>query len=147
MTLYSLCYTPSSTLPPSLYRTNLLLLPSIWKAGLANNYFLYKIYTRHNWDQNKNLTIYPPQRTKTSFGDSQVHWHFVWTESWACSINTKKFLRNEALAYLISELVTCLDAVCFSLLVEETAINYGCRKRQKLGEKSKIKFDKAVSPF
>ena len=65
----------------------------------------------------------------------------------ACSINTKKFLRNEALAYLISELVTCLDAVCFSLLVEETAINYGCRKRQKLGEKSKIKFDKAVSPF
>ena len=34
-------------------------------------------------------------------------------------------LRNEALAYLFSELVTCLDAVCFSLLVEETAINYG----------------------
>ena len=54
-------------------------------------------------------------------------------------------LRNEALAYLplVSELVTCLDAVCFSLLVEETAINYGCRKRQKLGEKSKIKFDKS----
>ena len=56
-------------------------------------------------------------------------------------------LRNEALAYLFSELVTCLDAVCFSLLVEETAINYGSRERQKLGEKSKIKFDKAVSPF
>ena len=40
-------------------------------------------------------------------------------------------LRNEALAYLISELVTCLDAVCFSLSVKETAISYGCRKRQK----------------
>ena len=62
-------------------------------------------------------------------------------------IQRNSALRNEALAYLISELVTCLDAVCFSLLVEETAINYGCRKRQKLGEKSKIKFDKAVSPF
>ena len=39
-------------------------------------------------------------------------------------------LRNEALAYLFSELVTCLDAVCFSLLVEETAINYGCRNEK-----------------
>ena len=57
-------------------------------------------------------------------------------------------LRNEALAYLISELVTCLDAVCFSLLVEETAIDYGCRnEKSKTWEKSKIKFDKAVSPF
>ena len=64
-----------------------------------------------------------------------------------CIINTKKFLRNKALAYLISELVTCIDAVCFSLLVEETVINYDCRKWQKLGEKSKIKFDKAVSLF
>ena len=54
---------------------------------------------------------------------------------------------NEALDYLVSELVTCLDAVCFSLLVEETAINYGCRKRQKLREKNKIKVDKAVSLF
>ena len=62
-------------------------------------------------------------------------------------IQRNSALRNEALAYLISELVKCLDAVSFSLLVEETAINYGCRKRQKLGEKSKIKFDKAVSPF
>ena len=62
-------------------------------------------------------------------------------------IQRNSALRNEALAYLISELVTCLDAVCFSLLVDETAINYGRRKRQKLGEKSKIKFDKAVSPF
>ena len=71
------------------------------------------------------------QRTETFLGDSQVHWLFVWTESWACSINTKKFLRNEALAYLISELVTCLDAVCFSVLVEEeTAINYGCRNEK-----------------
>ena len=39
-------------------------------------------------------------------------------------------LRNEALAYLFSELVTCLDAVCFSLLVEETAINYGYTKEK-----------------
>ena len=31
-------------------------------------------------------------------------------------------LRNEELAYLISELVTCLDAVCLPLLAEETAI-------------------------
>ena len=54
---------------------------------------------------------------------------------------------SETLAYLISELVTCLDTVCFSLLVEETAINNGCRERQKPGEKSKIKFDKVVSPF
>ena len=62
-------------------------------------------------------------------------------------IQRNSAFRIEALAYLVSELVTCLDAVCFSVLVEETAINYGCRKRQKLGEKSKIKFDKAVSPF
>ena len=62
-------------------------------------------------------------------------------------IQRNSALRNEALAYLVSELVTCLDDVCFSLLLEETAINYGCRERQKLGEKSKIKFDKAVSPF
>ena len=62
-------------------------------------------------------------------------------------IQRNSALRNEALAYLISELVACFDAVCFSLSVEETAINYGCRGRQKLGEKSKIKFDKAVSPF
>ena len=63
-------------------------------------------------------------------------------------IQRNSALRNEALAYLISELVTYLDDVCLSLLVEEeTAINYGCRKRQKLGEKSKIKFDNAVSPF
>ena len=38
-------------------------------------------------------------------------------------IRRNSALRNEALAYLISELVTYLDAVCFSLLVEETAIN------------------------
>ena len=37
---------------------------------------------------------------------------------------------NDALAYLISELVTCLDAVCFSVLVEETAIGYGCRNEK-----------------
>ena len=55
-------------------------------------------------------------------------------------IQRNSALRNEALAYLISELVTCLDAVCFSTTVAET-------RRQKLGEKSKIKFDKAVSPF
>ena len=56
-------------------------------------------------------------------------------------IQRNSALRKEALAYLplVSELATCLDAVCFSLLVEETAINYGCRKIQKLGEKSKIK--------
>ena len=77
------------------------------------------------------------QRTETFLGDSQVHWHFVWTESWACSIITKKFLRNEALAYLISELVTCLDAVCFSVLVEETAINYVAEKDKNLGRNLK----------
>ena len=58
-------------------------------------------------------------------------------------IQRNSALRNEALAYLVSELVTCLHAVCFSFLVEESAINYGCRKRQKLAEKSKIKFDKS----
>ena len=58
-------------------------------------------------------------------------------------IQRNSALRNEALAYLVSELVTCLHAVCFSFLVEETAVNYGCRKRQKLAEKSKIKFDKS----
>ena len=52
-------------------------------------------------------------------------------------IQRNSALRNEALAYLISELVTCLDAVCFSLLVEEAAINYGCRKRQNLGRNLK----------
>ena len=63
-------------------------------------------------------------------------------------IQRNSALRNEALAYLISELrVTRLHAVCFSLLVEETAINYGCRKRQNIREKNKIKVDKAVSPF
>ena len=61
MTLYSLCYTPASTLSTSLYRTNLLLVPSIWKAGLANTYFLYKISLY------KNLTIYPP-KDKNFFG-------------------------------------------------------------------------------
>ena len=40
-------------------------------------------------------------------------------------IQRNSAFRIEALAYLVSELVTCLDAVCFSLLVEETAINYG----------------------
>ena len=59
-------------------------------------------------------------------------------------IQRNSALRNEALAYLISELVKFLDAVSFSLLVEETAINYGCRKGQKLGKKSKIKFDKPL---
>ena len=63
-------------------------------------------------------------------------------------IQRNSALRNEALAYLISELrITRLHAVCFSLLVEETAINYGCRKRQNIREKNKIKVDKAVSPF
>ena len=58
-------------------------------------------------------------------------------------IQRNSALRNEALTYLVSELFTCLHTVCFALLVEETAINYGCRKRQKLGDKSKIKFDKS----
>ena len=65
----------------------------------------------------------------------------------ACSINTKKFLRSEALAYLVSELVTCLDAVCFSLLVEEAAINYGCRKRQNLGRNLKQSLIKPLVLF
>ena len=60
-------------------------------------------------------------------------------------IQRNSALRNEAMAYLISELVTCLPAACFALLVEETAIKYGCRKRLKLKEKNKIKVDKAVS--
>ena len=38
-------------------------------------------------------------------------------------IRRNSAFRIKALAYLISELVTCLHAVCFSLLVEETAIN------------------------
>ena len=45
-------------------------------------------------------------------------------------IQRNSALRNEALAYLISELVKCLDAVSFSLLVEETAIDYGCRNEK-----------------
>ena len=45
-------------------------------------------------------------------------------------IQRNSALKNEALAYLISELDTCLDAVSFSLLVEETAINYGCRNEK-----------------
>ena len=51
-------------------------------------------------------------------------------------------------AYL-NKLITCLDTVCFLLLVEEeTAINYvvGERKKKTLKERSK-KFDKAVSLF
>ena len=52
-------------------------------------------------------------------------------------------------AYL-NKLITCLDAVCFLLLVEEeTAINYvvgGKKKGKTLMERSK-KFDKAVSLF
>ena len=38
-------------------------------------------------------------------------------------IQRNSAFRIEALAYLVSELVTCLDAVCFPLLAEESAIN------------------------
>ena len=62
-------------------------------------------------------------------------------------IQRNSALRNEALAYLISELVTCLDAVCFSLLVEEAAINYGCRKRQHLGRNLKQSLIKPLVLF
>ena len=30
-----MCYTPAFTLPPSLYRANLLLVPSIWKMKIS----------------------------------------------------------------------------------------------------------------
>ena len=150
-----MCYTPAFPLPPSLYRANLLLVPSIWKMKISISYIrsiLDIIKTTIKIEQSilqttKFIDILFELSHIFNFRGSDIFFFFCIFIKLVVLIQRNSALRNEALAYLISELVKCLDAVSFSLLVEETAINYGCRKKQKLGEKSKIKFDKAVSPF
>ena len=52
-------------------------------------------------------------------------------------IQRNSAFRIEALAYLVSELVTCLDAVCFPLLAEEPLSTRVAEKDKILGRNLK----------